>query len=306
MIQCNITASCGREYQASKHEINASGRLAETLPGDWPGGRNLDFNTLCHRCVMVSKQNRNILEFVNLTLGYNRHPAVHHLNDAVVEGELLAIVGPNGGGKSTLLKAIVGHIQPLEGEIRFAHERRRDIAYLPQQKSIDPTFPICVYDIVGSGLWRETGVLSGLSKSQHRQIESALDKVGMSEFNEVTLQELSGGQVQRVLFARMLAQRAPLVILDEPFTALDSATTADLVGTLLELNRTGTTVVAVMHDMNLVAEFFPRTLILARELIIHADTEVVFTPENISKSQHMQASFDDLARICDVDFKRIA
>ncbi len=255
---------------------------------------------------MSSVQSDNILEFVNLTLGYNRHPAVHHLSGAVARGELLAIVGPNGGGKSTLLKAIVGELSPLEGEIRFARDSSGGIAYLPQQKTIDLAFPISVYDIVGSGLLRETGALCGLSRTHHGRIESALHAVGMSDFGNATLQALSGGQIQRVLFARMLVQQATLMILDEPFTALDRTTTADLVRLLLELNQSGTTIVVVLHDMGLVVDSFPRTLILATELIAHADTNVIFTPENFSKAQHMQESFDELARVCRVELKRTA
>jgi zinc/manganese transport system ATP-binding protein len=255
---------------------------------------------------MVANPRDNILEFINLTLGYSRHPAVHHLNSAVAKGELLAIVGPNGGGKSTLLNAIAGELQPLEGKIRYAQDCRQNIAYLPQRTAIDLSFPISVYDIVGSGLWRETGVLSAMSKSHQRRIESALDTVGMSDFKDSTLDVLSGGQTQRVLFARMMVQQAPLVILDEPFTALDSATIGDLIRLLLELNQSGTTVVAVLHDMKMVKDCFPRTLILARELIAHADTNVVFTPANFSKAQHMQESFDELAHICQVELKRTA
>ncbi|MES1155278.1 MAG: ATP-binding cassette domain-containing protein, partial [Pseudorhodoplanes sp.] len=144
------------------------------------------------------------LEFRNLTLGYDRHPAVHHLDGAVAPGALLAVVGPNGAGKSTLLRAIVGLLRPLSGTIARDGIDRRDIAYLPQSAEIDRSFPISVFDFVATGLWRATGLFGGIGKAAREKILHAIASVGLNGFENRPIGTLSGGQMQRVLFARVL------------------------------------------------------------------------------------------------------
>src|SRR5262249_46212862 len=114
------------------------------------------------------------LNFSNLTLGYERHPAVHHLDGAVVQGSLLAVVRPNGAGKSTLFKGIVGALRPLAGRIERNGFDVRDIAYLPQIAEIDRTFPINVYDMVSMGLWRRSGLFGGIGRKEREHIEHAI------------------------------------------------------------------------------------------------------------------------------------
>ena len=155
------------------------------------------------------------ISFRNVTLGYNRHPAVHHVNTEVEAGTLTALVGPNGSGKSTLLKGIAGSLAPLEGNITLRADSRREVAYLPQQSEIDPAFPISVEDLVSMGIWRETGAFGGTSRSQRRRIQSAIDAVGLAGFERRPIGTLSGGQMQRVLFARLVLQDADVVLLDE-------------------------------------------------------------------------------------------
>src|SRR5436305_12924791 len=104
------------------------------------------------------------LRFRNLTLGYDRHPAVHHLDGAIEAGALVAVVGPNGAGKSTLFKGIVGMLKPLAGAIERGALKAQDIAYLPQAAEIDRSFPISVYDMVAMGLWRGTGLFGGMDR----------------------------------------------------------------------------------------------------------------------------------------------
>ena len=148
------------------------------------------------------------LQFRDLTLGYDRHPAVHHLNGAIASGALVAVVGPNGAGKSTLFKGIVGLLTPLAGRIELAGVKRRDIAYLPQVADIDRSFPINVYDMVAMGLWRSTGLLGGVRGNGRAQIHHAIEAVGLTGFEDRPIGTLSGGQMQRVLFARLLLQDA--------------------------------------------------------------------------------------------------
>src|ERR1043165_7619779 len=168
------------------------------------------------------------LRFRDLTLGYDRHPAVHHLDGAVRTGSLTAVIGPNGAGKSTLFKGVVGVIKPPAGRIERNGVRPQDIAYLPQIADIDRTFPISVYDMVAMGLWKRAGLFGALNGGTHTQIERAIATVGLTGFESRPIGTLSGGQMQRMLFARLLLQDARMIVLDEPFNAIDQKTVADL------------------------------------------------------------------------------
>src|SRR6516162_9601398 len=168
------------------------------------------------------------LQFRNLTLGYDRHPAVHHLDGAVETGALVAVVGPNGAGKSTLFKGIVGVLKPLAGRIERGDLKAQNIAYLPQAAEIDRTFPINVYDMVAMGMWRRTGSFGGIDRAARASIEKAIAAVGLTGFEDRGISTLSGGQMQRMLFARLLLQDARVIVLDEPFNAVDAKTSADL------------------------------------------------------------------------------
>jgi zinc/manganese transport system ATP-binding protein len=238
--------------------------------------------------------------FRNLTLGYDRHPAVHHIEGQVAQGELLALVGPNGAGKSTLLKGVVGELTPLDGSIKFGG-KKRDIAYLPQQIEIDRSFPISVFDCVAMGLWREIGVLRGLSGAQNHAVAEALQALGLRGLGRRSVGALSGGQFQRVLFARLLLQDASLILLDEPFRAVDAATVTDLIHLIERWHEEGRTVIAALHDIEQVRQHFPRTLMLAREVVAWGDTAKVLTPKNFAKARGFAQSFDDHAEICERD-----
>ncbi len=122
------------------------------------------------------------VQFSDVTLGYDRHPAVHHLSGEVAEGVLLAVIGPNGAGKSTLFRGIAGILRPLAGTISRCGLDARDIAYLPQSADIDRSFPITVFDFVGTGLWRATGLFGGIGKSERARIDRALAAVGLTGF----------------------------------------------------------------------------------------------------------------------------
>src|SRR5947209_12585091 len=144
------------------------------------------------------------LQFRDVTLGYDRHPAVHHLSGEVASGALLAVVGPNGAGKSTLFRGIVGLLKPLAGQIRTGDLGAREIAYLPQIADIDRSFPISVFDFVSTGLWRRIGSFGGIGQVGRKQIAHAIGSVGLTGFESRGIGTLSGGQMQRMLFARVL------------------------------------------------------------------------------------------------------
>jgi len=238
------------------------------------------------------------LQFRNLTLGYERHPAVHHLNGEVESGSLTAVVGPNGAGKSTLFKGVVGVIKPLAGRIERNGVLPEDIAYLPQVAEIDRTFPINVYDMVAMGLWRSKGLFAGIGRKDRDRIEAALAAVGLTGFEQRAIGTLSGGQMQRMLFARLLLQDARVIVLDEPFNAIDAKTSADLLALVRRWHAEKRTVLAALHDIDLVKANFPETLLLAREPVAWGATGSVLTAENLMKARQMCEAFDEQAEAC--------
>ena len=240
------------------------------------------------------------LRFRNLTLGYERHPAVHHLDGAVAAGSLVAVVGPNGAGKSTLFKGIVGTLKPLAGSIERDGLDPRAIAYLPQVAEIDRSFPINVYDLVAMGLWHSKGLFGGIGGKDRNAIEAAIAAVGLTGFEQRSIGTLSGGQMQRMLFARLLLQDAPVIVLDEPFTAIDAKTSADLLDLVKRWHSERRTVLAALHDIELVRASFPESLLLARERVAWGPTRDVLTPENLLKARRMCEAFDESAETCAV------
>jgi zinc/manganese transport system ATP-binding protein len=238
------------------------------------------------------------LQFRNLTLGYDRHPAVHHLDGPVRAGSLTAVIGPNGAGKSTLFKGLVGVIKPLAGQIDRDGMQPQDIAYLPQVAEIDRSFPIGVYDMVAMGLWRSRGVFGGIGRKDRDTVEGAIAAVGLTGFEERPIGTLSGGQMQRMLFARLLLQDARVIVLDEPFNAIDAKTAADLLDLVQRWHVEQRTVLAAMHDLELVKTHFPEALLLAREPVAWGATSEVLTAENMLKARRMCEAFDEQAEAC--------
>jgi zinc/manganese transport system ATP-binding protein len=238
------------------------------------------------------------LQFRNLTLGYDRHPAVHHLDGAVSAGSLTAVVGPNGAGKSTLFKGVVGVIKPLAGRIERNGVAPQDIAYLPQIAEIDRSFPINVYDMVAMGLWHSKGLFGGIGPKDRGTVERAIETVGLTGFEQRPIGTLSGGQMQRMLFARLLLQDARVIVLDEPFSAIDAKTSADLMELVRQWHGEQRTVLTAMHDLELVKAHFPETLLLAREPVAWGATADVLTPENWARARRMCEAFDEQAEAC--------
>ena len=233
------------------------------------------------------------IRLVGLTLGYDRHPAIHHLDGTVRAGDLLALVGPNGAGKSTLLKGMAGEIPCLDGRI----ERSGAIAYMPQADEIDRSFPLSVLDLAGMGLWRRAGAWRSLGR--HRAaINDALTAVGLEGFEARPIGTLSGGQFRRALFARLILQDCPVVLLDEPFTGIDARTVEDLLALLSRWHAEGRTVVAALHDLPQVRAHFPSTLLLAREPVAWGPTARVLTPENLARARSLSEAWDEDAAIC--------
>lgn len=235
----------------------------------------------------------------NLTLGYGRHPAVHHLSGAIDSGDLLAVVGPNGAGKSTLLKGLMGYLSPMTGRVeRGDGVAPRDIAYLPQSADLDRRFPISVHDLVAMGDWRQSGAFGAITAAGRRALADAIAAVGLTGFEDRGIGTLSGGQLQRALFARLMLQDARVILLDEPFAAVDQATTADMLGLIRRWNGEGRTVVAALHDIEMVRRSFPRTLLIAREVVAWGPTAEALTERHLGRARAMVEAFDPHALHC--------
>ncbi len=234
----------------------------------------------------------------NLTLGYQRHPAVHHLSGSFASGSMTAIVGPNGSGKSTLVKGITGFLRPMEGSIDRGGLLPHQIAYLPQRLEVDRSFPITVLDTVLLGLWQEIGMFGGVNRTLWQRAAQALSTVGLGGLESRGINELSGGQFQRVMFARMSLQEAPVLIFDEPFSAIDEQTVLDLMAVIRRWNEEGRTLLIVVHDLDLVRQYFPQTLLLAREPVAWGETGDVLTEEHLLQSRTMAQAWDRSAAVC--------
>lgn len=237
------------------------------------------------------------LTFRDLTLGYNSHPAIHHLNGIVRKGSLTAVVGANGSGKSTLMKGIVGVLKPMEGAVvRMPGVRT---AYLPQQSELDRSFPARVVDLVSLGLWPKRGMLGRYTREDRDSISKALMAVGLGGFEKRPIDTLSGGQLQRTLFARVLLQDADLILLDEPFNAVDSKTVGDLIQLIKRWHGEERTIMVVIHDLDLVRQNFPETLLLARQPVAWGDTKETLRPENLLKARRFHEAWEENAPWCE-------
>lgn len=220
-----------------------------------------------------------IIDVDRLTVDYGKNRALDNVCLVVNEGEYLGIIGPNGGGKSTLLGAIIGTVRPTSGNITLfggsAVEGRRRLGYVPQFAALDRAFPITVGEVVataclGSGLHP----LRRIGREDRRHCDEMLDSVGLAGFSSRLVSELSGGEFQRMLLARALAKRPDVLLLDEPTSGVDPATRAQIYELLEEKNRAGMTVVMVTHDMLAVASSVRRLACLSRTLVYHGEPEL--------------------------------
>ena len=240
----------------------------------------------------------NAVRFIDLTVTHQRHPAVHHLSGEIDQGSLMAIVGPNGAGKSSLLDALAGRLPLTSGRIEIAPALVGRVAYLPQQSQIDRSFPVGVLDLVSLGLWPRRGAFGAIDAPLREKAREALASVGLSGFEQRRIGELSVGQFQRVLFARVLVQDAQLILLDEPFNAIDARTSADLLDLVRRWHGEARTVVVVLHDLEQVRGHFPQALLLAREAVAWGPTAQVLRAENLFRARQMAEHWDEAAPVC--------
>lgn len=244
---------------------------------------------------------KGTLTFKDVTVTYERHPALHHVSGSFAPGSLTAIAGPNGAGKSTLLKALMGELPLAGGSIDRGGISVREIGYLPQAAEIDRRFPLTVADTVMLGAWREIGAFGGVTKEEAARARHALVTVGLDGFEGRRVGSLSSGQFQRVLFARLLLQDAKVIVLDEPFTAVDARTIRDLLALIHRWHAQGRTVIAVLHDFDQIRAHFPNALLLAREMIGWGPTKTVLSDHNLRQARAMAESWDEDAAPCEAD-----
>lgn len=226
-----------------------------------------------------------------VTVAYGGRTAVQGVSGRFAPGSLTAVAGPNGAGKSTLIKAVAGMLAVTAGRIDRGGLLARHFGILPQAAETDRSFPISVGDAVLLGAWAHMGALRGAGAAAKR-VRDALEAVGLAGMEGRPVGALSAGQVQRVLFARLLVQDAQVILLDEPFNAIDARTTADLLALLCGWHAEGRTVVAVLHDLDQVRAVFPDTLLLAREVVAWGPTAAVLTPGNLARARDMAAAWE--------------
>lgn len=203
-----------------------------------------------------------MMTLYNLIAGYCGRKVSPSVSGQIKCGNMIAIVGPNGIGKSTLLKTLGGLLPPVSGRLEFGEKGRPRIGYLPQNRSVDRHFPLTVFDVVSMGCWPRINFLKRLNQRQIAVIWRSLDQVKLLDVLNEYIETLSGGQVQRMLFARILVQKASLILLDEPFQGIDINTCKIMIRAVNLLCRHGCTVIAALHNNELVAEYFPNILSL--------------------------------------------
>lgn len=224
----------------------------------------------------------------DLTVAYQKRPVLQGVSLALPEGRLIGVVGPNGAGKSTMLKAVLGLIPAVSGEVeiygRPYKQARKEVGYVPQRSSVDWDFPTDALDVVLMGRYGHLGLFKRPGARDRELAMHALEQVGMADYAHRQISQLSGGQQQRVFLARALAQDARVYFMDEPFAGVDAATEKAIISLLNELKAKQKTVVVVHHDLQTVREYFDWLVLLNMRVVAAGPTDLIFTAENLQKT----------------------
>lgn len=222
----------------------------------------------------------NLISLENVSFKYENTLVLSKVNFEIKKGDYVTFIGPNGGGKTTLLKLILGFIKPFEGEIKVNIEKKK-IGYVPQKAvNFDQNFPATVSEVVAMGRIANKGLIKMLNKDDYDKIESALKFVEMWDKREEKIGELSGGQQQRVFIARALCSEPEILILDEPTTGIDSNSRNNFYTLLKELNKKGITLILVSHDVSAVVKDITRIICINQTVNCHNDINELNKKEN--------------------------
>ena len=232
-----------------------------------------------------------MLQARNLAIGYGAETVARDLNFDLAPGEILAVIGHNGSGKSTLVKPILGVETPRDGALQWtAKAAPKPMGYLGQLTEFDRRFPMRVGDLVETGGWSTLGFFDAAGQSARMRASAAIDEVGLREIAQLPLHKLSAGQLQRALFARTMVQNAQLIILDEPFAAVDQNTEADLLQHVLTWAGEGRAVIMVLHNLSTVLQHCARTLLLGRGTGRFGPTEQILNTQALVDMGYLAAN----------------
>lgn len=228
------------------------------------------------------------ISVTDLSVSYDRKRVLNNIFLEIEEGHRYGILGPNGSGKSTLLKAMLGLIDDYTGTIQVLGQEvqqvRKRVVYVPQRSEIDFTFPATVRDVVLMGRYPHKRVFQRLNAEDNALAEEAMRELDILNLQDRQIGELSGGQQQRTFLARALAQRADILLLDEPFVGVDIPTEEKIIEVLRKLSAEGKTLMVVHHDLQAVPEYFDHVILLNQRLIAYGPTEEVFTPDMLKSA----------------------
>ena len=232
-----------------------------------------------------------MIEMKNLSVSYQGQLALEPTSLTIKGPTITGIIGPNGAGKSTLIKGMLGIVES-EGQTFLDRKPMKQelskIAYVEQKIHIDYNFPIKVKECVSLGLYPKIKLFQRLKASDWEKVARALKIVGLEDFAERQISQLSGGQFQRVLIARCLVQEADYIFLDEPFVGIDSDSEEIIMATLRQLRKAGKTILIVHHDLSKVVAYFDQVLLLNKKVVAFGSTESTFTKENMQKTYGSQ------------------
>ena len=224
----------------------------------------------------------------DLTVTYNNGTtALRNVSFEIPTGTITALVGVNGAGKSTLFMALMGFIPTVKGEISILGQsvksalKKNFIAYVPQAEEVDWSFPVLVQDVVMMGRYGHMGFFRKTRQQDILEVEHALNRVGMTDFKDRQIGELSGGQRKRVFLARALAQKSKIILLDEPFTGVDVKTETAIIKLLGEMRKEGKIMLVSTHNLGSVPEFCDRTILIKETILAYGKTENTFTRQNL-------------------------
>ena len=232
--------------------------------------------------------NKRTIKVDGISVSYLDSKVLTDISFELDTGSIIGIIGPNGAGKSTLMNTMLGLIKPISGSVIFDGKElkyiRKDVSYVKQKIDQDLTFPIRVKDVVMMGLYHEQGFFKIPTKAHKKIVIEALKKVGMDIYANRQISQLSGGQMQRVFIARVIAQNPKYVFLDEPFAAVDVASEEKIMSIIREMKRDGKTILMVHHDLDKVKDYFDQVIVLNKKIYACGRTKTIFTKENVIKA----------------------